>query len=98
MRFGKLRGNLVVVVAITELMPLINVNKQAPFFGICRLRIIMRHQSVAQCLGVFSTDNGIMKFTGENADTKNAVVNWGIAALVYLGIGRLLQRWLGPRK
>ena len=48
--------------------------------------------------GPFSRDNGIFAFHGENADTKNAVVNWGIAALVYLGIGRLLQRWLGPRK
>jgi len=47
--------------------------------------------------GPFSRDNGIFKFTGENAETKDAVVNWGIAALVYLAIGRYLQRVLGPR-
>lgn len=47
--------------------------------------------------GPFSRDNGIFKFTGENAETKDAVVNWGIAALVYLAIGRYVQRFLGPR-
>ena len=35
-------------------------------------------------LGVFSVDNGIMKFTGENADTKNALFNWGVGAVVWL--------------
>ncbi|MET3960647.1 hypothetical protein ABIE44_000581 [Marmoricola sp. OAE513] len=48
--------------------------------------------------GPFSRDNGIFAFHGENADTKNAVVNWGIAALVYLALGRYFQRILGPRK
>lgn len=47
--------------------------------------------------GPFSRDNGIFKFTGENAETKDAVVNWGIAAMVYLAIGRYVQRLLGPR-
>jgi hypothetical protein len=48
--------------------------------------------------GPFSRDNGIFSFHGSNADTKNAVVNWGIAALVYLAIGRYLQRVLAPKK
>ncbi|MCX6397554.1 MAG: hypothetical protein NTV23_13795 [Propionibacteriales bacterium] len=48
--------------------------------------------------GPFGRDNGIFSFHGENADTKNAVVNWGIAALVYLAIGRYLQRVLAPKK
>lgn len=47
--------------------------------------------------GPFSRDNGIFKFTGENAATKDAVVNWGIAALVYVVIGRYLQRLLAPK-
>lgn len=47
--------------------------------------------------GPFSRDNGIFSFHGSNAETKNAVVNWGIAALVYLAIGRYLQRILAPR-
>jgi len=47
-------------------------------------------------LGVFSTDNGIMKFTGENADTKNALFNWGVGAVVWLVVGRILDRVIRP--
>ena len=31
-------------------------------------------------------------FTGKNAESKNALLNWGIAAIVYLLIGRVLAR------
>lgn len=48
--------------------------------------------------GPFGRDNGIFAFHGENAEAKNAVVNWGIAALVYLAIGRYFQRLLAPKK
>jgi hypothetical protein len=47
--------------------------------------------------GPFSRKNGIFEFHGANAATKDAVVNWGIAAIVYLAIGRYLQRLLAPR-
>ena len=47
--------------------------------------------------GPFSRKDGIFEFHGENATTKDAVVNWGIAAIVYLAIGRYLQRLLAPR-
>jgi hypothetical protein len=47
--------------------------------------------------GPFSRDNGIFKFTGKEAETKDAVVNWGIAAIVYLAVGRYAQRFLAPR-
>ena len=47
--------------------------------------------------GPFSRENGIFEFKGENGTTKDAVVNWGIAAIVYLAIGRYLQRVLAPR-
>ena len=47
--------------------------------------------------GPFSRDNGIFAFHGRNAVVKDAVVNWGIAAIVYLAIGRYLQRLLEPR-
>ena len=46
--------------------------------------------------GPFSRDNGIFTFTGKNAATKDAVVNWGIAAIVYLVIGNVLARLLRP--
>ena len=46
--------------------------------------------------GPFSRDNGIFTFDGKNAATKDAVVNWGIAAIVYLVISNVLQRLLRP--
>lgn len=46
--------------------------------------------------GPFSRDNGIFTFTGKNAETKDAVVNWGIAAIVYLVISNIVQRLLRP--
>jgi hypothetical protein len=47
-------------------------------------------------LGVFSVDNGIMKFTGADAETKNALFNWGIGAVVWLVAGRILERVVRP--
>ena len=34
--------------------------------------------------GPFSRNDGIFDFTGKNAVAKNALLNWGIAAIVYL--------------
>ena len=47
--------------------------------------------------GPFSRDNGIFDFTGKNSVAKNALLNWGIAAIVYLVIGRLLAGVIGPK-
>jgi hypothetical protein len=47
-------------------------------------------------LGVFSRDNGVMKFEGSNADTKNALFNWGLGAVAWLVVGRLLERIIRP--
>ena len=47
-------------------------------------------------LGVFSRENGIMEFTGEDAETKNALVNWGIGAVAYLVVGRIVDRIVRP--
>ena len=33
-------------------------------------------------LGVFSREDGIKQFTGSNAETKNALFNWGLGAIV----------------
>ncbi len=33
---------------------------------------------------VFDRGNGVFEFEGKNAATKNAVVNWGLAAVVWL--------------
>jgi hypothetical protein len=47
-------------------------------------------------LGVFSRDNGIFTFSGSNADTKEALANWGLGAVAYLVVGRILERIIRP--
>ncbi len=47
--------------------------------------------------GPFSRGDGIFDFTGKNAESKNALLNWGIAAIVYLVIGRFLANALAPK-
>lgn len=42
--------------------------------------------------GPLGRDHGVFTFHGKNALAKDALVNWGIAALVYLFVGRLLAR------
>ena len=47
--------------------------------------------------GPFSLNDGIFEFTGKNAVAKNALLNWGIAAIVYLLIGRVLSNAIAPK-
>jgi hypothetical protein len=47
-------------------------------------------------LDVFSRQNGIFHFTASDAATKNALANWGLAAVAYLVVGRLLERLVRP--
>jgi hypothetical protein len=47
-------------------------------------------------LGVFDRDDGIKQWTSSNAETKNALFNWGLAALVWLIAGRVLDRLIRP--
>jgi hypothetical protein len=47
-------------------------------------------------LGVFDRDDGIKQWTGENAQTKNALFNWGLGALAWLVAGRILDRVFRP--
>ncbi len=47
--------------------------------------------------GPFSRDDGVFDFTGKNAVEKNALLNWGIAAIVYLLIGRFLANAIAPK-
>jgi hypothetical protein len=47
--------------------------------------------------GPFSRDNGVFDFTGKNAESKNALLNWGIAAIVYLLIGRVGSNLIAPK-
>ena len=47
--------------------------------------------------GPFGKDNGIFDFSGKNAEAKDALVNWGIAAIVYLAIGRVVANLISPK-
>ncbi|WP_395692708.1 hypothetical protein [Nocardioides sp.] len=47
-------------------------------------------------LDVFSRSNGVFTFDGADAATKNALANWGIAAIAYLVVGRVLERIIRP--
>jgi len=46
--------------------------------------------------GPLSRHNGIFAFSGKDAATKNALVNWGIAAVVYLVAGKIVDRVIRP--
>lgn len=47
-------------------------------------------------LGVFSREDGIKQFGGDGADVKNALFNWGLGAVAWLILGRVLDRILRP--
>ena len=47
-------------------------------------------------LQVFSRDNGVFQFDGTDAATKNALANWGLGAVAYLVVGRILERVIRP--
>ena len=47
-------------------------------------------------LSIFSKDNGIKQFSGADAETKNALFNWGVGAAAWLFVGRLLDRMIRP--
>ncbi|MGH3362789.1 MAG: hypothetical protein ACRDOM_10070 [Nocardioides sp.] len=50
-------------------------------------------------LGIFSRDGGIKEFTEggkDSQETKNALFNWGIGAIAYLIVGRILDRVIRP--
>ena len=47
-------------------------------------------------LGVFSRDRRHQGVQGSNADTKNALFNWGLGAIAWLVVGRILDRIVRP--
>ena len=47
-------------------------------------------------LGVFSREDGIKRFRGQGADVKNALFNWGLGAIAWLVVGRILDRIVKP--
>lgn len=47
-------------------------------------------------LGIFSRDKGIFTFDKDRNEVKAALVNWGLAALAYLIVGKVLDRVIRP--
>lgn len=47
-------------------------------------------------LDIFSRRDGIKTFQGANADVKNALFNWGIGAIVWLIVGRIVVKVIQP--
>jgi hypothetical protein len=49
--------------------------------------------------GAFSRTDGVAHWKGHDhaALTKNALVNWGLAAVIWLVIGRVVERLVRPR-
>ena len=47
-------------------------------------------------LDVFSRKEGIKQFRGEGAEVKNALFNWGLGAIAWLVVGRILARIVKP--
>ncbi len=47
-------------------------------------------------LGFFDLDKPVKEFNDPNSDVKTALFNYGIAAVVYLIIGRFLERVIRP--
>ena len=57
---------------------------------------LVRRLADAFDLGFFDLDNPVKKFAGKNAEVKDALFNYGIAAVVYLVVGRILERVIRP--
>jgi len=49
-------------------------------------------------LVIFSRRDGIKQFTGDGAQVKNALFNWGLGALAWLIVGRVLDRLIRPSR
>ena len=47
-------------------------------------------------LEVFSRHDGIKQFRGQGAEVKNALFNWGLGAVAWLVVGRILDRIIKP--
>ncbi len=47
-------------------------------------------------LGIFDLDSPIKEFGGKNGPTKEALLNYGLGAVVYLVVGRILERVIRP--
>ena len=47
-------------------------------------------------LGIFARQGGIKEFSGDGAATKSALFNWGLGAVAWLVVGRIVERVIKP--
>lgn len=78
------------LLAVGALLVALDANKQNALVG------FVLDGAAAVDLGIFSRRNGIKEFSGNNADVKNALLNWGLGAVGYLVVGRILDRVIRP--
>jgi len=57
---------------------------------------LIRDLANAFDLGFFDLDNPVKEFEDPNSDVKNALFNYGICAVIYLIVGRFLERIIRP--
>lgn len=81
---------LALVLAVAALLVAIDANEDNGLVD------VLLRAADAVDLGVFSRENGVREFTGDNAETKNALFNWGLGAVVYLLVGRVVERLVRP--
>lgn len=86
-------GVLAAILALGALLVVLreNINQDNP--------LVKLVTDVAETIsGPFSRKDGIFDFGGKNAASKNVLLNWGIAAVVYLLIGRFLAQAIEPKR
>ncbi len=77
------------ILAVGALLVALHANQDNPI-----VKLVL--QAADALDGPFGRENGIFTFHGKDAATKSALVNWGIAAVVYLVIGKVLDRIIRP--
>lgn len=78
------------VLAVGALLVAVNANRDNAL-----VRFVLGAANALD-LGIFSRSNGIKHFTGQDAAVKNALLNWGLAAVAWLVLGRILDRLIRP--
>ncbi len=81
---------LALVLALGALLIALDANRQNE-----AVRFVL-DAAAAVDLGVFSRTDGIKQFSGANADLKNALFNWGLGAVAWLVIGKVLDKFVRP--
>lgn len=81
---------LALVLALGALLITLDANRQNE-----AVRFILDAANAVD-LGIFSRTDGIKEFTGSNAGVKNALFNWGLGAVAWLVIGKVLDKIIRP--